>query len=130
MARIITLTLIMTLSSGAFAASAELQTMTGWFADARCAGPRVAKGIIAPNNSDCVKRCLDEGATPVFISEQAKAMFEVKEYPSVVADLGYHVEVTGTIDKAGKVIAVKSAKRLSAVGNFCVLAPKGSREKK
>jgi hypothetical protein len=50
-------------------------TSSGWFSDKGCAEPRVKRGQIGPNNPDCVKRCLDEGAVPVFISEQAKALF-------------------------------------------------------
>jgi hypothetical protein len=116
-------------SAGQLAGSSDVQTMTGWFADAECAAPRVAKGIIAPNNPDCVKRCLEKGVAPVFISEQAKAMLAVKDYPSVADDLGYHLEVTGTVDKAAKSISVKSVKRLSSGGAFCAL-PQGRRVKK
>jgi hypothetical protein len=100
-------------------AATDARTMTGWFSDAQCALPRVAKGIIAPNNPDCVKKCLREGATAVFISEQAKAAFEVRDYPTVAADVGWHVEVTGMVDKTGKMIAITSVKRLEEVGPMC-----------
>jgi hypothetical protein len=103
----------------AVAAQSELRTMTGWLSDAQCAAPRVAKGIIAPNNTDCVKRCLDEGHTPVFISEQAKAMFELKDYTNLKADVGYHLELKGTIDKENKTLTVTSVKRLEYIGNVC-----------
>ena len=101
------------------AAQSELRTMTGWLSDGQCAAPRVAKGIIAPNNTDCVKRCLNEGRTPVFISEQAKAMFELKDYPDVKADVGYHLELKGTVDKDNKTLTVSSVKRLEYIGNVC-----------
>jgi hypothetical protein len=94
-------------------------TWTGWLSDQGCAAPRVAKGILGPNNPECVKRCLDEGATPVFISEQAKAMFEVKGYSLDRGDLNYHIEVTGMVDDKAKTIAVKSVKRLEYVGPMC-----------
>jgi hypothetical protein len=94
-------------------------TWTGWFSDKGCAGPRVARGDIGPNNPDCVKRCLEEGAAPVFVSEQAKAMFEVREYPSVRDDLGYRLEVTGTVDEEAATISVASVKRLEYVGATC-----------
>ena len=101
------------------AAQSELRTMTGWLSDAQCAAPRVAKGIIAPNNTDCVKRCLDEGRTPVFISEQAKAMYELKNYSTLRDDVGYHLELKGTIDKEGKTLTVTGVKRLEYVGSVC-----------
>jgi hypothetical protein len=100
-------------------AAGEPRTMTGWFSDAQCATPGVAKGIIAPNNPDCVKKCLKDGATPVFISEQAKALFEVRDYASVAADVGFYVEVVGTIDKSGKMLSVTSVKHLEEQGPTC-----------
>src|SRR6266540_1014422 len=106
----------------------EPSTMTGWFSDAQCAAPRVKKGIIAPNGAECVKKCLKEGATPVFISQQAKAMYEVRGYPSVATDIGWHVEVVGTIDADGKTIAITSVKRLEEEGAMCGL-PKKKTEK-
>jgi hypothetical protein len=94
-------------------------TWTGWFSDKGCAAPRIEKGIVGPNNPGCVKRCLDEGATPVFVSEQAKALFEVMDYAPVRADLFYHLEVTGMVDAKAKTIAVKSVRRLEYVGPMC-----------
>jgi hypothetical protein len=85
----------------------------------QCASPRVARGLIGPNNPDCVKRCLEEGAAPIFISEQAKTLFEVKDYASVKDDVGYHVEVTGAVDEETKTISVQTVKRLSCVGALC-----------
>ena len=106
-----------------------VKTWTGWFSDLQCATPRVERGDIGPNNPDCVKRCLKDGATPVFISEQAKALFEVRDYPSVAADVGYHVQLTGTLDESGKAISVRSVKRLKYIGALCALPRKAEREK-
>jgi len=133
MVRRVTLTLAIAVTAsplGGFAGQSDVQTMTGWFADAQCAAPRAAKGVIGPNNPDCVKRCLEEGATAVFISEQARALFEVRDYPSVKADVGYHIELTGTVDKTGKVISVVSVKRLAYAGAICAVPPRDSRKKK
>jgi hypothetical protein len=109
--------------------AADTRTMTGWFSDAQCALPGVAKGIIAPNNPDCVKKCLRDGATAVFISEQAKAAFEVKDYPSVAADVGWHVEVTGVVDKTGKILTITSVKRLTEQAATCALPKKTGAKK-
>lgn len=137
MSRLFALTLVIgatTICTGGLAArttpetgaAPEARTMTGWFADAQCAAPRVAKGIIAPNNPDCVKKCLREGVAPVFLSQQAKAMYEVRGYPSVAEDVGWHVEVVGTIDEAGKTIAITSVKRLEEEGAMCALPRKAA----
>ena len=94
-------------------------TWTGWFSDITCAKGRVENGEIGPNNTVCVKKCLDEGAIAVFISEQAKAMFVVKDHPALKEDVGYHVELTGVVDEEAKTVSVRSVKRLSEVTNVC-----------
>jgi hypothetical protein len=107
--------------------SEKTTTWTGWFSDKGCAAPRVARGQIGPNNPDCVKRCLADGAVAVFISEQAKALFEVRDHSSVNEDVGWHVEVTGVVDDTAKTIAVKSVKRLEYVGATCARPKKATR---
>jgi hypothetical protein len=102
---------------------------TGWFSDKLCAAPRVANGTIRPNGTACVKKCLADGAPPVFISEQAKALFEVRDHPSVREDVGYHVEVTGVVDEKAGTISIESVKRLSEVVPMCAI-PKRTRDKK
>ena len=94
-------------------------TWTGWFSDITCAKGLVEHGEIRPNNTVCVKRCLDEGATAVFISEQAKAIFVVKNHPTLKEDVGYHVELTGVVDEDAKTLSVASVRRLSEVTNMC-----------
>src|SRR5215471_10420045 len=124
MVRTWTLTAAIALSASALAGSTDpspAQTMTGWFSDAQCAAPRVANGIIGPNNPDCVKRCLEKGTAAVFISEQAKTMFEIRNYVPLKEDLASYVEVTGTIDDTARTIAVTSVKRLAPSGAMCGL---------
>ena len=112
------------LTAASFTASAAPETpttWTGWFSDKGCAESKVKSGDIRPNNTECVKRCLADGAVPVFLSEQAKAMYQVKNHPTVAEDVGYHVEVTGIVDEAAQTIAVRSVKRLSQVVQTCAL---------
>jgi hypothetical protein len=103
---------------------AEAVIWTGWFSDGRCA--RVRDGDVGPNNTECVLRCLNDGSKAVFISEQAKAIFEVRNYPSAKDDVGYRIELTGTVDQSAGTISVKSVKRLSKVVSMCML-PKRAR---
>ena len=107
------------LAAAQSASEPKTTTSTGWFSDKGCAAPRVARGEIGPNNPVCVKRCLDDGEVPVFVSEQAKAMFDVEDYATVKDDVGYRVEVTGIVDEEAKTITVKSVKRLEAVPVTC-----------
>ena len=107
------------LAAAQSASEPKTTTSTGWFSDKGCATPRVARGETGPNNPVCVKRCLDEGAVPVFVSEQAKALFDVKDHATIKDDVGYRVEVTGIVDEEAKTITVKSVKRLEAVPVTC-----------
>ena len=100
------------------------RTMTGWFGDAGCAAPGVAKGVFRPNNPDCVKACLKKGQTAVFISDQAEAMFEIRGYPAVADDVGWYVAVTGTVDESGKILTVTSVKRLEEHAATCAVPKK------
>ena len=94
-------------------------TWTGWFSDSGCASARASSGVFTATNPDCAKKCIEKGEAPVFISEQAKAVFRVKDYPSVVEDLGYHVAVTATVDEAAKTISIKKVERLGYEGASC-----------
>jgi len=88
-------------------------TWTGWFGDAGCSAGRFSKPTVTPPNPECARKCIQEGATGVFLSEQARAVFKVTGYPSLVDDLGYRVEVTARVDEATKTISVQSVKRIS-----------------
>lgn len=103
------------------------ETWTGWFSDKTCA--RVTDDTPRPNGTACVKKCLAEGAALVFISEQAKAVFEVRDFPTAKDDVGYHVELTGTVDPVAKTISVRSVKRLSELTAICFIPKKGEKKK-
>jgi hypothetical protein len=107
------------------APAAREVTWTGWFSDKGCA--RVRDGEVAPNGTACVKKCLGEGAQAVFISEQAKAIFDLRDHPAVLADVGFRVEITGTLDEDAKTLSLKSVKHLSEVVSMCALPPKKGR---
>jgi hypothetical protein len=98
-------------------------TWTGWFSDKQCARVSPDK-TPRPNGTACVKKCLDEGSTPVFISEQAKGVYEVRDYPSVKDDVGYYLEIKGEVDEKAKTVSVTSVKRLSEVTSMCQIPKK------
>jgi len=100
-------------------AASQAVTWTGWFADEGCAKGRVAAGVISFTNPDCAAKCIKDGSAPVFISEQAKAMFKVVDYPAVVENLGWKLEITGTVNEDAKTISVTSVKRLEEVVSKC-----------
>lgn len=92
---------------------------TGWFSDERCAAGRAKSGAFTATNPDCAKRCITEGAAPVFISEQAQAIFKIRNYPAAVDDLGYHLEIKATLDEENHTLSIDSVKRLAYEGASC-----------
>jgi hypothetical protein len=94
-------------------------TLNGWFSDKQCAPSKLKSESVTPNGTMCVKKCLDEGATPVFVNPRTRAMYDVKDHPSVNDDVGYYLEVTGVVDEEAKTIAVRSVKRLGEVIQTC-----------
>jgi hypothetical protein len=105
--------------TGTAAAEEKPVTWTGWFGDSKCHPAVAVTGKVTVTNPDCTKTCLEKGASPVFVSEQANAIFAVKDYPSVLDDLGFHVEVQAVVDEAGKTIRVRGVKHLEAQGPSC-----------
>ena len=128
MKRITMITAVVILSMSTFGGAAEtrdpVSKWKGWLSDKGCAKSKVESDNITPNGTACVKKCLDAGETPVFVSPDAKAMFEVKDYPSLKDDVGYYLELTGVLDEKTKTIAVKSVTRGKEIVNICALPSK------
>jgi hypothetical protein len=107
----------------ALEAQATPVTWTGWFSDKGCA--RITPGELPrPNGTACVKRCLNEGSAPVFISEQARAIYEVRGFSSVKDNVGFYLEINAEVDEKAKTMTVKSVKRLSEVTASCLIPRK------
>jgi len=103
----------------------ETVTLKGWLSDKGCAQAKVAgTETVTPNGTVCVKKCLDEGATPVFVDPASRTLYELKDYPTAREDVGYHLELTGVIDPKTKTISVRGVKRLREVVNMCALPKK------
>jgi hypothetical protein len=98
--------------------------VSGWFSDKDCAAAKVTSEEVTPNGTACVKKCLEGGATPVFVDPKARAMYEVKDHASVADDVGYYLELTGVVDEKAKTISVRSVKRLGDVVQMCARPPK------
>ena len=94
-------------------------TWTGWFSDLKCASARAASGTFTATNPDCAKTCLESGVMPAFISEQAKAVFTLKGGPSIIDQLGFHVEVEATVDQDAHTIEIHKIKQLGYDGAAC-----------
>ena len=84
-------------------------TLTGWFSDEKCAPARLTAAKLGSSNPDCSAECIRKGAAAAFISE-TREIFTVKDYPGVVDQLGFHVEIQTTLDREAKTIRVQSVK--------------------
>jgi hypothetical protein len=110
---------------GAAVRPAETVVMlTGWFSDEGCAAAKLKADEITPNGTACVKKCLEDGAAAVFVDPKARAMYQVKDYPTVKDDVGYYLEVKGVLDANARTISVRSVKHLGDVVQMCARPPK------
>ena len=124
MLRVIAVTVVLMVPAlGAEPPRTTAETWTGWFSDKQCARVRPDEEP-RPNGTACVKKCLAEGSPAVFISEQVNAVYEVRDYPAAMDDVGFRVEVTGNVDEKAKTISVTSVKRLSKVTAMCLVPKK------
>ena len=115
--------------AGPSAAETKSVTWTGWFSNLSCAAARAKSGTFTETNPDCAKRSIEHGEAAVFISEQAKALFQVKDYAGLIDDLGYHLEVTANVDDAAGTISIRSVKRLEYQGASCSRPKKAAAKK-
>jgi hypothetical protein len=69
--------------------------INGWVSDSMCGAKHTGTG------KECVKKCIDGGAAPVFVDEAKKAVWTIDNPDAVKAFYGDHVTVTATTD-AGK----------------------------
>jgi hypothetical protein len=100
-------------------------TLKGWLSDKGCAQSKIdGTGTVTPNGTACVKKCLDEGATPVFVDPKSRTLYQLKNYPTVKEDVGYHLELSGVVDADTKTIMVRTVKRTSEIVNVCALPKK------
>jgi hypothetical protein len=100
-------------------ADAVVTTWTGWFSDEACARARGNSGVYTATNPDCARKCIEKGSAVVFIAEQEGAIYTVKNYAGAKDDIGYKIEVTGTLDEEARSLTVKSVKRLQPVSASC-----------
>lgn len=83
------LTFLMLFATAAWAADS---TMTGWIVDSKCGAKAAHAG-----NAACTKKCLEAGATPVFVSDKSKEVIQIHNVDAVKGHEGDHVKVTGSM---------------------------------
>jgi uncharacterized membrane protein len=85
------------------ALAADSTSMSGWISDSMCGAKHAGSGAA------CVKKCIEGGTAPVFVSAKDKAVLKIDNPDAVKSDLyGAKVKVTGTVDESAKSVHIDS----------------------
>lgn len=95
--------LILVLSSGAITASAAGSAkISGWISDSMCGAKHAGSGAA------CVKKCIQNGMSPVFVDAKQKAIWTIDNPDAVKGYYGDHVTITGSTNAAKKSVHIDS----------------------
>lgn len=89
------------------AKAADSSKITGYISDSMCGAKHAGSG------AECVKKCIQGGMKPVFVSEKDKAVWAIDNPDAVKSFYGDHVTVTATEDAPAKSVhidAIEAAK--------------------
>ena len=102
MKRVLSL-LIAAFCLSAIAASATDSTkINGWISDSMCGAKHAGSGAA------CVKKCIEDGMTPVFVDEAKKVVWTIDNPDAVKAFYGDHVTIMATADADKKSVHIDS----------------------
>jgi hypothetical protein len=82
--------------------AADSKTINGWISDSMCGAKHAGSG------SECVKKCIGGGMTPVFVDEGKKQVWTIDNPDSVKKFYGDHVTVKATEDSDKKSVHIDS----------------------
>lgn len=88
--------------SAVVANAADSKTINGWISDSMCGAKHAGSG------SECVKKCVEGGMSPVFVDESKKQVWTIDNPDAVKKFYGDHVTVTGTADASKKSVHIDS----------------------
>jgi hypothetical protein len=100
--RIAAVTLAVLTFSAVAASAADSKTINGWISDSMCGAKHAGSG------SECVKKCVEGGMTPVFVDEGKKQVWTIDNPDAVKKYYGDHVTVKATADSSKKSVHIDS----------------------
>ena len=71
-------------------------SMTGWISDSKCG----VKGANA-GHAACAQKCVGAGEKPVLVTDKDQKVLPIDNPDAVSAQVGQHVEVSGTMTASG-----------------------------
>ena len=83
----------------------KAETVNGWVSDSKCGAKGANAGAAA-----CTKKCLEEGAKVVVVTDSDKKVLEVSNPEALKGHEGHHIAATGHVK--GDSIHVESVKML------------------
>ncbi|UWZ82977.1 hypothetical protein [Occallatibacter riparius] len=102
MKRIFALLLAAGALSAVSASAADSSSMNGWISDSMCGAKHAGSGAA------CVKKCVEGGMQPVFVSEKDKSVLTIDNPDTVKEYYGSKVTVKGTVGGDGKSVHIDS----------------------
>lgn len=102
MKRIAAITLAALTFAAVAAHAADSKTINGWISDSMCGAKHAGSG------SECVKKCIEGGMTPVFVDEAKKEVWTIDNPDAVKSYYGDHVTVKATADSDKKSVHIDS----------------------
>jgi len=100
--RIAAMTLVVLTFGAVVARAADSKTINGWISDSMCGAKHAGSG------SECVKKCIEGGMTPVFVDEAKKQVWTIDNPDAVKSFYGDHVTVQATADAGKKSVHIDS----------------------
>lgn len=98
-------------SATAFAADQSTKPIDGWISDSKCGAMHMGTGAA------CVKKCVGDGAKPVFVDDAKKQVWTIDNPDVVAGHYGHHVAVQGTENAADKSVHISSLTMLKDQGS-------------
>jgi hypothetical protein len=103
MKRLLSLLIVAGAMASVLALAADSSSMNGWISDSMCGAKHAGSGAA------CVKKCIEGGMAPVFVSEKDKSVLKIDNPDAVKSSLyGSHVKVMGTVDESAKSVHIDS----------------------
>jgi hypothetical protein len=102
MKRLLALLVVAGSFSAVAASAADSSSMNGWISDSMCGAKHAGSGAA------CVKKCVEGGMAPVFVSEKDKSVLKIDNPDAVKDYYGSKVKVTGTVDESAKSVHIDS----------------------
>ena len=102
MKRALALTVAILALTAISARAADSTKINGWISDSMCGAKHAGSG------SECVKKCIDGGMSPVFVDEAKKEVWTIDNPDAVKSYYGGHVTVKATADSDKKSVHIDS----------------------